>query len=248
MAWSTREIAELAGTSLRAVRHYHQIGLLAEPERRSNGYKQYGVAHLVRLVRIKRLVDLGFSLQQIAALGETDEHPEEALRELDNELAASIERMQRARDELGELLKNSAPTDLPPDFVEPDTAAKMSDADRKLLVVLGRVLGPRGMQAYAEMMRQTPDDPAATDLDNLPADADEATREDLAARLAPYIKAVRDAHPALDDSRADAPRGKRFADKAIDDAMLDLYNPAQLDVLRRAGQIVRESKAQRRQG
>lgn len=239
MAWSTREVAELAGTSLRAVRHYHQIGLLPEPQRRSNGYKQYGVAHLVRLVRIKRLVDLGFSLQQIAALGDTDEHPEEALRTLDAELAASIERMQRARDELGELLKNSAPTDLPPDFVEPDTAAKMSEADRKLVVVLSRVLGPRGMQAYAEMMRQTPDDPAATELDQLPADADEATRADLAVRLAPYIKAVRDAHPALDDSRADAPRGKPFADKTIDDAMADLYNPAQLDVLRRAGQIVR---------
>ena len=55
MAWSTREIAELAGTSLRAVRHHHEVGLLDEPERRANGYKQYGVAHLVRLVRIKRV-------------------------------------------------------------------------------------------------------------------------------------------------------------------------------------------------
>jgi AraC-like DNA-binding protein len=57
MAWSTREIAELAGTSLRAVRHYHEVGLLAEPERRANGYKQYGVAHLIRVLRIKRLTD-----------------------------------------------------------------------------------------------------------------------------------------------------------------------------------------------
>jgi DNA-binding transcriptional MerR regulator len=239
VAWSTRQLAELAGTSLRAVRHYHQVGLLDEPERRSNGYKQYGVEHLVRLVRIKRLVDLGFSLPQIAALGDEDDHPGAALRELDAELAATIERLQRARDELAELLEHSAPTDLPPDFVAPDTAAKMTDADRKLVVVLSRVLGPRGMRAYAEMMRETPEDPAANELDNLPADADEATRQDLAERLAPYIKAVRDAHPALDDSRADAPRGKRFADRAIDEAMLDLYNPAQLDVLRRAGAIVR---------
>jgi DNA-binding transcriptional MerR regulator len=75
MAWSTREIAELAGTSLRAVRHYHEVGLLPEPERHSNGYKQYGVAHLVRLLRIKRLVDLGFSLSRIAELGDDDHHP-----------------------------------------------------------------------------------------------------------------------------------------------------------------------------
>ena len=100
MAWSTRELAELAGTSLRAVRHYHEVGLLPEPERRSNGYKQYGVAHLVRLLRIKRLADLGFSLPQIAELGDDDEHPAEALRALDAELAATIERLHAARAEL----------------------------------------------------------------------------------------------------------------------------------------------------
>jgi DNA-binding transcriptional MerR regulator len=246
VAWSTRELAELAGTSLRAVRHYHQVGLLAEPDRLSNGYKQYGAAHLVRLVRIKRLVDLGFSLPQIAAMGEADDHPEQALRDLDAELAATIERLQHARDELGVLLKHSAPTDLPPDFVAPDTAAKMTAADRSLVVVLSRVLGPRGLQAYADMMRSTPDDPAAVDLDNLPADADEATRKDLAERLVPHIRAVRAAHPDLDDSRDDAPRGKRFADRAIDAAMADLYNEAQLDVLRRAGQILRDSAPESR--
>lgn len=37
-----------------------------EAERRSNGYKQYGVSHLVRVLRIKRLTALGFSLSQIA--------------------------------------------------------------------------------------------------------------------------------------------------------------------------------------
>jgi DNA-binding transcriptional MerR regulator len=243
VAWSTRELAELAGTSLRAVRHYHQVGLLPDPERRSNGYKQYGVEHLVRLVRIKRLTDLGFSLPQIAAMGESDDHPGQALRELDAELASTIGRLQRARDELRELLEHSAPTDLPPDFVAPDTAAKMTDADRKLVVVLSRVLGPRGRQVYADMMRETPEDPAATELDNLPADADETTRRSLARRLAPYIRAVRQAHPGLDDSRTDAPRGKRFADRAIDEAMAELYNPAQLDVLRRAGEILRSSNS-----
>ena len=125
MAWSTREIAELAGTSLRAVRHYHEVGLLPEPERRANGYKQYGVAHLVRLLRIKRLVDLGFSLSQIAAMGEEDDHPEAALRTLDAELAATIERLQRARVELGLILHRSAPTDLPAELA-PAAVAEMS--------------------------------------------------------------------------------------------------------------------------
>jgi DNA-binding transcriptional MerR regulator len=117
MAWSTREIAELAGTSLRAVRHYHEVGLLPEPERRSNGYKQYGVAHLVRLLRIKRLVDLGFSLARIAELGEDDHHPADALRTVDAEMGATIERLQRARVELGLILRHHAPADLPADLV-----------------------------------------------------------------------------------------------------------------------------------
>jgi DNA-binding transcriptional MerR regulator len=206
VAWSTRELAELAGTSLRAVRHYHQVGLLSEPERRSNGYKQYGAAHLVRLVRIKRLVDLGFSLPQIAAMGESDDHPEQALRELDAELAETIGRLQRARDELGELLKLSAPTDLPPDFVAPDTTAKMTDADRKLVVVLSRVLGPRGRQIYADMMRETPEDPAASELDDLPADADERIRQDLAERMVPDVRRIRATHPGLKAPHSAPPR------------------------------------------
>lgn len=241
VAWSTREIAELAGTSLRAVRHYHDVGLLAEPERRSNGYKQYGVAHLVRLVRIKRLSDLGFSLPQIAAMGDADDHPEQALRDLDAELAANIERLQQARAELGVILRTAAPTDLPPEFVPPAVVSKLSEADRSLIVVLTRVLGPKGMQVYADLLQNAPDEPVATAFDDLPVDADEPTRHDLAHRLAPYIRALYEAHPGLRESQTDAPGGARFVDATIADAMAELYNAAQLDVLRRAGAILRGS-------
>ncbi|MGL5442574.1 MAG: MerR family transcriptional regulator, partial [[Mycobacterium] stephanolepidis] len=116
VGWSTRELAELAGTSLRAVRHYHDIGLLDEPKRRSNGYKSYGVAHLVRVLQIKRLTGLGLSLKQIAEMDEADEDPQEALRALDTELAATIERLQHIRDELGQILSSEVPADMPPEF------------------------------------------------------------------------------------------------------------------------------------
>lgn len=242
MGWSTREIAELAGTSLRAVRHYHDVGLLPEPERRSNGYKQYGVSHLVRLVRIKRLTDLGLSLTQIAAMGDADDHPEDALRQLDTELAATIERLQRARDELGLILQNAAPTDLPAEFVPPGVVATWSDADRSLIVVLTRVLGPRGMQVYADMLANAPDDPVANDFDALSPDADEPTRQDLAVRLVPYILAITAANPGLPESESDAPQGARFAQKTIGTAISELYHPAQLDVLSRAGRLLREGR------
>lgn len=248
VTWSTREIAELAGTSLRAVRHYHQVGLLAEPERRSNGYKQYGVAHLVRLVRIKRLTDLGFSLQQIAAMGDTDDHPTEALQTLDAELAATIDRLQQARTELALILESAAPTDLPPEFIEPDTAARLSDADRSLVVVLTRVLGPRGLQTYAEVLEKTPTEPVATAFDELPSDADEPTRQETAESLVPYIRALYAAHPGLLESRADAPGGTRFVDETVAKAMSELYNAAQLDVLRRAHEMMQADQTKGESG
>ena len=45
------ELAQAAGTTTRAVRHYHALGLLPEPERRPNGYREYDARALVRLVR-----------------------------------------------------------------------------------------------------------------------------------------------------------------------------------------------------
>ena len=237
MAWSTREIAELAGTSLRAVRHYHEVGLLAEPERRANGYKQYGVAHLVRVLRIKRLTDLGFSLSQIAAMGDADDHPEEALRALDAELAATIERLERARVELGLIMRQSLPTDLPPEFA-PVTRAEMSEADRSLITVMTRVLGSARRQAYADMLKNQSDDPTSNEFDTLPAESDEETRQDLAERMAHYLRELFDEHPDLRAPWTDAPHGKAFAMKTIGKALRDLYNSAQLDVLQRINMLL----------
>jgi hypothetical protein len=36
------QLAAYAGVTVRAVRHYHQIGLLPEPERDASGYRRYG--------------------------------------------------------------------------------------------------------------------------------------------------------------------------------------------------------------
>jgi DNA-binding transcriptional MerR regulator len=61
------ELAHLAGTTTRAVRHYHANGLLAEPDRDDSGYRRYGAEHPVGLIRIRRLRSLGMPLDQIAA-------------------------------------------------------------------------------------------------------------------------------------------------------------------------------------
>ncbi|APU14819.1 helix-turn-helix domain-containing protein [Actinoalloteichus fjordicus] len=242
MAWSTRQLAELAGTSLRAVRHYHAVGLLAEPERGSNGYKRYGVAHLVRLLRIKRLAELGFSLTQIADMGDADEHPEQELRALDAELAETIERLQRVRAELAVTLEQTAPTDLPTELGLSTSDMSLSEADRAFIVVLSRVLGREALNTYAQLLRTTEPHPADNDLTDLPPDADDQTRHELAKRLAAHVSDLDARHPGLLDVSQDTPLGKYVTAQTLSVAITDLYNPAQIDVMQRMSKILRASE------
>jgi hypothetical protein len=170
-------------------------------------------------------------LSQIAAMGNVDEHPEEALRALDAELAASIERLQRDRAEVALILRQRAPVDLPPEFAPVTTG--LSDASRSLIVVLTRILGPTALDAWREALRDFQRDPVTDLFDELPAGADEQTRQDLAERLAPHVQAVLAKHPGLWDVGPGAPRDAKSAARIVGQAMADLYNPAQKDVLRR---------------
>lgn len=63
--WSIQEIARLAGTTSRTLRHYDDIGLLAPSRIAHNGYRHYDQAALVRLQRILLLRELGLGLPQI---------------------------------------------------------------------------------------------------------------------------------------------------------------------------------------
>ena len=51
-------LASYAGVTIRAVRHYHKVGLLPEPERDASGYRTYDAAAVVRLIRIRTLPTL----------------------------------------------------------------------------------------------------------------------------------------------------------------------------------------------
>lgn len=68
MEWTVKELAERAGISGRALRHYHRIGLLHPDRVGSNGYRYYGPDSVARLQRILLLRDAGMALTQIAAV------------------------------------------------------------------------------------------------------------------------------------------------------------------------------------
>ena len=59
------DAATFVGTTPRAIRHYHQIGLLPEPERGSDDRRRYGYDEMIRLLWIRRMADAGIALDDI---------------------------------------------------------------------------------------------------------------------------------------------------------------------------------------
>jgi len=112
------QLATYAGTTVRAVRHYHQIGLLPEPERDQSGYRTYDAAAVVRLIRIRILAGAGVPLARVQDL--LDAGPEEfadGVREIDKELRAEIQRLQGNRKRIAELAAGERLA-LPPSVVD----------------------------------------------------------------------------------------------------------------------------------
>ncbi|BCJ61982.1 MerR family transcriptional regulator [Micromonospora endophytica] len=91
-------LASYAGVTIRAVRHYHQIGLLPEPERDASGYRTYDAAAVVRLIRIRTLAEAGVPLARVRELLDAD--PETfaaATAEIDRQLRTQIRALQEHR-------------------------------------------------------------------------------------------------------------------------------------------------------
>ncbi|TWS22988.1 MerR family transcriptional regulator [Tsukamurella sputi] len=235
MAWSTRELAEMAGTTVKAVRHYHALGLLDEPDRKSNGYKQYGVPHLVRLLRITRMKELGVPLAAMRADAPEQDLPA-AVRRLDGELAERIERLQRIRAELATAIEHNAPLDTPAAFHA--VVDSLSERDRALATVFGGVFDDAALGDISALMAE----PSAADelFDALPADAGEAEIDSLALRLVASVRAQHARFPWMSDSDATSARGRRVAERALGAAFLELYNPAQVRVLARVSELLSE--------
>ncbi|GAB7052354.1 MerR family transcriptional regulator [Catenuloplanes indicus] len=243
MAWSTRELAELAGTTVNTVRHYHRLGLLDLPERRSNGYKQYGVPHLVCLLRIRRLVELGVPLSEIGAARLNGDVPPEVLRQVDAQLAAEIARLQKARDDIAVVLRGGVPADTPAGFES--VAPRLSEADTSLIHVYTRLYDSDAMKDLRRMAEEDAG-PVTAELDNLPADAGEATRRRLAEQVAPMIARNLADYPWLTDQAGRTTRNAHTTRQTFVDAVTALYNAAQIDVITRASVLAHEQLRQAR--
>jgi DNA-binding transcriptional MerR regulator len=65
------DVADRTGLSLRTIRHYEEVGLLPEAQRSAGGFRLYTEDAVARLLLIKRMKPLEFSLEEMRDLIET---------------------------------------------------------------------------------------------------------------------------------------------------------------------------------
>jgi DNA-binding transcriptional MerR regulator len=108
------QLAAYAGVTVRAVRHYHQIGLLAEPDRDASGYRRYGAPAAVALIKIRTLAAAGVPLSEIGRMLKADASAfAEAVHRIDSHLSDEIARLETSRKQIAQLAAGDSLT-LPP--------------------------------------------------------------------------------------------------------------------------------------
>jgi DNA-binding transcriptional MerR regulator len=131
------QLAAYAGVTVRAVRHYHQIGLLPEPQRDVSGYRSYGATAVVSLIKIRTLAAAGVPLSQIGQMLEADASTfTETVQRIDSHLRDEIERLETSRKQIAQLAAGHALV-LPSEVVyyldrlrEIGTSERMLEAER----------------------------------------------------------------------------------------------------------------------
>lgn len=236
------ELAELAGVTVRTLRHYHQIGVLPEPPRSAGGYRRYDVGHVVRLLRITRLTALGVPLSALPVVLDDPTAAGLLLDELDRQATAEIERLTARRVSIAALRRNGAPADLHPEASAwrsapvAETPADMARYEHEQLILAGHFFGADSPAGFAALFGEASGDPEvsaalmarfyALDVDS--PDVEVASLVDeLAAHLKPVVARLA-AVPPLE------PRAAALMDELSRQAL----KPVQHRVLRRIQELL----------
>ena len=95
MSYTVGEVARFAGVTVRTLHHYDEVGLLSPTGRTAAGYRLYADADLQRLQQIRCYRELGFGLDDIAAiLDDPRNDPIDHLRRQHALLTDHIERLE----------------------------------------------------------------------------------------------------------------------------------------------------------
>lgn len=192
------QLAKHVGVTVKAVRHYHRLGLLPEPDRDSSDYRRYGARAVMELTRIRVLRDAGVPLRDIPELLRADVGAlAAAADQIEQDLDTQIEVLQRRKEQV-RLLTAGERLYLPAEVVA------LLDRIRALGVpesfvelehdgwVLWSATAPHEVARWAQLKQQNLTDPKARSayLDWARAsmwDPDDPRLDDMAARLAAEV-------------------------------------------------------------
>ncbi|MFC8699990.1 MerR family transcriptional regulator [Streptomyces parvus] len=154
------DAAAFAGCTPRAIRHYHEIGLLPEPERGGDDRRRYGYEDMIRLLWIRRMADAGIALEDIReafAEDPADAHGgdgiEALLARVEESLAAREVELRRQRTAVHRMRVEGSRMGLLSDLVTdrlkglPEGSLRQADLDT--LLVTERIFGPLGAAVQA---------------------------------------------------------------------------------------------------
>ncbi|MBO0983706.1 MerR family transcriptional regulator [Rathayibacter sp. SD072] len=150
------DAAAFVGTTPRAIRHYHELGLLPEPERGADGRRRYGYEQMIRLLWIRRMAEAGIALDDIRDAF-ADAAPAEGgravLERLERSLAAQEAELQRQRAAVQSMRGSGSRAGLLSDLVirrlESVPEGSIRQADLDTLLVTERIFGPLGAAVQA---------------------------------------------------------------------------------------------------
>jgi DNA-binding transcriptional MerR regulator len=198
------QAAAFVGVTVKTVRHYHQHGLVDEPQRDGSGYRRYGSDDLLRLVQVRTLATAGVPLAEIGPLLDADAEQfavgladvKRRLTDRIAELTARLDMLHRLAEGDRALLPDRACAVLErmPDLgLSPDYVAAQREA-----LVLVRALVPEGFDDFLTQLELRLDDPDFIDLTRRGQEAetwepDDPSIEELATAMADHYLA----NPAL---------------------------------------------------
>ncbi|MDR1152678.1 MAG: MerR family transcriptional regulator [Bifidobacteriaceae bacterium] len=247
LEFSVRQAAEIAGVTVRAIRHYHQIGLLDEPARNGQGLL-YSTEHVLRLLRIRRLTAMGLSLDETADVLVNPGSPKAAriLTELDRALADRASEIQSQRRIIKEMRDTHAPVDVLPEFARYAAAtrrlarASADQANQMITEVIANLGDDGGADALSRLLSQAMDDPWSGRLANLEErlreigpDSGEAAIAALAQDYGHLLIDFYDGYAEASPSTA-CRSGYELTPEVLSNLVGTASNGAQRDVLTRA--------------
>jgi DNA-binding transcriptional MerR regulator len=102
------ELARRAGVKVSAVRFYERSGALPEPDRTSNGYRDYGEDDALRLLFLRRGQELGFTLAELTEFVSFSDQARHGEVPAEDVTAAAVGKLRDIDDRIADLQRTRA--------------------------------------------------------------------------------------------------------------------------------------------